>query len=76
MVNACLIPILSQTANLLKALNMRALVRKYVRTITDEKKAAMREKALASTIFLKKKKGYEESVAKPFVKKRDSKQSF
>ena len=63
--------ILLQTARALRALNMQLLVRKYISRITPEKKAIMEEKVLASALFREKKKGYEESVAKPFVGKRE-----
>ncbi|XP_076801884.1 unconventional myosin-Ic-like isoform X1 [Clavelina lepadiformis] len=62
---------LAETAQLLQKLNMRNMVKKYVQNITPESKAAMEEKVLASEIFRQKKKGYEESIAKPFVEKRD-----
>ena len=50
---------------------MQNLMLKYVRGVTTERKAAMEEKVLASAIFREKKKGYEESVSKPFLSKRD-----
>ena len=50
---------------------MRNLTTKYVRSITPDRKAIMEEKVLASAIFRQKKKGYEESIAKPFVTKRE-----
>lgn len=60
-----------QTAKLLKDLHMRNLVTRYVRSITPERKAILNEKLLASSLFRQRKKGYEESVAKPFVQKRE-----
>ena len=50
---------------------MQNLMLKYVRGVTTERKAAMEEKVLASALFREKKKGYEESVSKPFLSKRD-----
>jgi len=55
---------------------MQILVIRYVRRITPERKAIMEEKVLASSLFKAKKKGYEESVAKPFVGKREGKLTF
>ena len=52
---------------------MRNMILKYVRSISRERKADLEEKVLASAIFREKKKGYEESVAKPFVTKREGK---
>ena len=52
---------------------MRNMVLRYVRGISPEKKASMDEKVLASALFRSKKKGYEESVAKPFVRNREGK---
>jgi len=66
-----LVALCFQTASLLKGMNMLNLTRKYIRSITSDRKAIMEEKVLASSIFREKKKGYEESVAKPFVTKRE-----
>ena len=60
-----------QTAKLLREMNMRNMTKLYVRNVTPEKKAAMEEKVLASSLFRGKKSGYEESVAKPFVERRE-----
>jgi len=57
---------LRECAESMQQLNMRNMSLKYVHSCTAQKKAIMQEKLLASSIFKKKKHGYEQSIATPF----------
>ncbi|XP_039361128.1 unconventional myosin-Ih isoform X2 [Mauremys reevesii] len=62
--------ILEETAEMLKKICMRNLVRQYCQGITAEKKAQLQQKVVASAIFRGKKDGYLRSISQPFADTR------
>lgn len=59
-----------EASELLHKLHTRMLVRKYVRSITSEKKAQLEMKVTASEVFKGKKASYMPSIPKPFMAHR------
>uniref|UniRef100_A0A8D2B2W7 Myosin IH n=1 Tax=Sciurus vulgaris TaxID=55149 RepID=A0A8D2B2W7_SCIVU len=62
--------ILENASDLLRAMCLRNLVRKYCRGVTAERRALMQEKVVASEIFRGKKEGYADSLNQPFADSR------
>ncbi|XP_046840853.1 unconventional myosin-Ic-like [Xenia sp. Carnegie-2017] len=60
-------PAVKEASDLLRSLHSRILVRKYVRTLSEERKTQLTMKLAASETFKGKKTCYEESVSLPFV---------
>ncbi|KAM3874507.1 unconventional myosin-Ih-like [Diretmus argenteus] len=65
-------PIMQEASQLLRKVYTRHMVRKYVRSITPQKKAQLQLKALTSSMFKGKKESYSFSVCRPFVDTRIS----
>uniref|UniRef100_A0A671PVW4 Myosin IHa n=1 Tax=Sinocyclocheilus anshuiensis TaxID=1608454 RepID=A0A671PVW4_9TELE len=61
---------------ILRQLNTRMMVRKYVRGITPQKKAQLQQKVVTSAIFKGKKDSYPSSIAVPFVDTRINEQDI
>ncbi|XP_067087176.1 unconventional myosin-Ih [Osmerus mordax] len=69
-------PVMRETSEILRQLNMRLMVRKYVRGITPQRKAQLQLKVITSAIFKGKKDSYPASVAQPFLDTRISEQDI
>ncbi|XP_058632964.1 unconventional myosin-Ih isoform X2 [Onychostoma macrolepis] len=69
-------PVMTETSEILRQLNTRMMVRKYVRGITPQKKAQLQQKVVTSAIFKGKKDSYPSSVAVPFVDTRINEQDI
>uniref|UniRef100_A0A8C1M770 Myosin IHa n=1 Tax=Cyprinus carpio TaxID=7962 RepID=A0A8C1M770_CYPCA len=65
-------PVMTEASEILRQLNTRMMVRKYVRGITPQKKAQLQQKVVTSAIFKGKKDSYPSSIAVPFVDTRIS----
>uniref|UniRef100_A0A672PJ86 Myosin IH n=1 Tax=Sinocyclocheilus grahami TaxID=75366 RepID=A0A672PJ86_SINGR len=61
---------------ILRQLNTRMMVRKYVRGITPQKKAQLQQKVVTSAIFKGKKDSYPSSIAVPFEDTRINEQDI
>ncbi|XP_060048547.1 unconventional myosin-Ih [Erinaceus europaeus] len=62
--------ILQNVSDLLRAMCMRNLVRKYCRGISAEKRALMQQKVVTSAVFRGRKDGYVQSLHQPFASSR------
>uniref|UniRef100_A0A671PZ24 Myosin IHa n=1 Tax=Sinocyclocheilus anshuiensis TaxID=1608454 RepID=A0A671PZ24_9TELE len=69
-------PVMTETSEILRQLNTRMMVRKYVRGITPQKKAQLQQKVVTSAIFKGKKDSYPSSIAVPFVDTRINEQDI
>uniref|UniRef100_A0A674APH1 Myosin IH n=1 Tax=Salmo trutta TaxID=8032 RepID=A0A674APH1_SALTR len=65
-------PVLTETSEILRQLNMRLMVRKYIRGITAQQKAQLQLKGITSVIFKGMKDSYPQSVSQPYVDTRIS----
>ncbi|XP_076020339.1 unconventional myosin-Ih [Genypterus blacodes] len=63
-------PIMQEVSQLLKKIYIRHVVRKYVRSITPQRKAQLQLKVLTSSMFKGKKESYSFSVCRPFLDTR------
>ncbi|XP_067377031.1 unconventional myosin-Ih isoform X2 [Channa argus] len=68
--------VLTETSEILRKLHYRLMVRKYVRSLTPQKKTLLQLKLVTSSIFKGKKDGYAQSVSQPFVDTRISEQDI
>uniref|UniRef100_A0A8C1MAY6 Myosin IHa n=1 Tax=Cyprinus carpio TaxID=7962 RepID=A0A8C1MAY6_CYPCA len=69
-------PVMTEASEILRQLNTRMMVRKYVRGITPQKKAQLQQKVVTSAIFKGKKDSYPSSIAVPFVDTRIKEQDI
>uniref|UniRef100_A0A672PLC1 Myosin IH n=1 Tax=Sinocyclocheilus grahami TaxID=75366 RepID=A0A672PLC1_SINGR len=69
-------PVMTETSEILRQLNTRMMVRKYVRGITPQKKAQLQQKVVTSAIFKGKKDSYPSSIAVPFEDTRINEQDI
>ncbi|XP_069817480.1 unconventional myosin-Ih isoform X3 [Dendropsophus ebraccatus] len=67
---------MEKTSELLHKLCIRNLVRKYCRSITPQIIEQMRQKVVASELFLGKKEGFEQSINQPFEESRLTEQDI
>uniref|UniRef100_A0A9J8ASP4 Myosin IH n=1 Tax=Cyprinus carpio carpio TaxID=630221 RepID=A0A9J8ASP4_CYPCA len=65
-------PVMTETSEILRQLNTRMMVRKYVQGITPQKKAQLQQKVVTSAIFKGNKDSYPSSIAVSFVDTRIS----
>ncbi|KTF72463.1 hypothetical protein cypCar_00034826 [Cyprinus carpio] len=69
-------PVMTETSEILRQLNTRMMVRKYVQGITPQKKAQLQQKVVTSAIFKGNKDSYPSSIAVSFVDTRINEQDI